>query len=189
MGKTLEELVLDEDLFRAWITYIIIFSIALVLESYLYGRVQINLFEEIMEKFKSSLPSTSTPLMLFTLIFFHNFGVAILTATLSATFIVPAAVMILNGLIVGYVISYSFGRLGVAGSIAGLIPHGGVEVPAIALAAAVGVAIKKGLRNYIRSVSVTIVVIILMLIIAALTESIVTPSLIAFTLKLLGRTI
>jgi stage II sporulation protein M len=187
MGRTLEELLFNDDLFKAWTIYIIIFSVALIAETLVYNHTsQSVLLNEIIRKFKEVLPSTRNPLILFVIIFFHNFVIAMIMLIFSFTFVIPVAIMLLNGVIVGYVISYSFGRLGVPGTLAGLAPHGGLEIPAIALAAAIGILIRKGLREYFKALGVASLVVTLMLFIAALTESIITPLLTILTIKALA---
>jgi stage II sporulation protein M len=186
MSKALKELILDEGVFKTWLTYVPLFSATFIAESLLYGKVPMGFLDEMLRKLKGSLPNTFNPLLLFIIIFLHNLLVATITLVFSATFIVPALVVAVNGLIVGYVISLNYSKLGLAGSIVGLIPHGGIEIPAITLAAATGIVIRKGIRNYVKQTSVAMLAVVLMLAIAAVTEAVITPSLVLLTLKVLG---
>jgi len=182
MGRNLEDLVVDNELFKTWLIYLAIFSIAMIVEAVIYGRFKNPFLEEIIKEFKGSVPTSLNPLLLFALIFFHNFIVATIALILSPTFIIPAAMLAINGAIVGYVISYSFSKLGIAGSIIGLIPHGGIEAPAVALAAASGIIIKRGFRSFIFSAATISIVVYVLLLVAAFTESVITSSLLLFTL-------
>lgn len=182
MGRSLEDLVVDNELFKTWLIYLTIFSIAMVVETVVYGKSKNPFLEEVINRFKSSVPSTTNPLLLFAMIFFHNFIVATIALIFSPTFIIPAAMLAINGVIVGYVISYSFSKLGIAGSIIGLIPHGGIEAPAVALAAASGILIKRGFKSFIFSATTIGIVVYVLLLVAAFTESVITLSLLLFTL-------
>lgn len=182
MGKSLEKLILDRSFFRTWLLYLLIFSIAMVIEVIFYGKFKNPFLQEVINRFKSTVPSSINPVLLFVIIFFHNFIVATIALIFSPTFIIPAAILAFNGVVVGYVISLGFNRLGVAGSVIGLIPHGGIETSAIALAAASGIFIRKGFRSYMFSATTIGLIVYILLIIAALTESVITSSLLLFTL-------
>jgi len=186
MGRNLEDLVVDNELFKTWLIYLAIFSVAMIVETVIYGKFKNPFLEEVIKevinRFKSSVPSSANPLLLFTIIFFHNFIVATIALIFSPTFIIPAAMLAINGVIVGYVISYGFSKLGIAGSIIGLVPHGGIEAPAVALAAASGILIKRGFKSFIFSAATIGIVVYVLLLVAAFTESVITSSLLLFTL-------
>lgn len=132
------------------------------------------------------------PLALVAVIFLNNALKALATIVLGVAFGVPAIIFItVNGYLLGVVIDRLAPRLGYAGLLAGLLPHGIIEIPAVVMATALGLAIgfqalrwvsgrQSQVRHYLRrGLQLYLKWLLPALFIAALIEVFVTPSIAA----------
>lgn len=163
-----------------------LFVVFTVLGSTVKSSESIDVLKEL-ETLSGLLKGLPTPILALA-IFVNNFVKALLLIPSGAVFgLPPIAFIALNGLILGVVLSYSVANLGVWITLAGILPHGILEIPAILIASGLAlnvgwevwmkvlgkggrpkVVVKDGLKTCIR-------VIAPMLAVAALIEAFVTP--------------
>ena len=132
-------------------------------------------------------------------IFLNNVRVSILIAITYFTVIIPAAIMMLNGFVIGYLpltgmmeeLANVIGSRSVASGVAflyyaGLVPHGLLELTTIVLVASlVGSGLRGGVRGVATRILDRLVMAIVNLAIAALVETFITPVAILIVLTLL----
>jgi stage II sporulation protein M len=168
----------------------VIFIISIIL-GYAIANKYPDKTEEILYK---SLKDVIEPakdyssLQLLSFIFFKNLLVALIAVLSGIIFgFVPILIVFVNGLILG-VVSYIFiVQFNIAVLLAGLLPHGIIEIPAIILSTASGLMIWRSFYRYvlydenklkddfISAIKFFLLAITPMLIIAALIEAFVTP--------------
>ncbi len=112
------------------------------------------------------------PLLLPALIYINNLEVALLVVATALTVVLPFVVVAFNGLIVGYVVALHASSQGV---VALLLPHGVVELPAIALASSLALDVPARRLGAYRSAPDLLKAVAGLLLAAALTEVLVTP--------------
>lgn len=164
----------------------VLFVVFTVLGSTIEMSESIGILEELetLSEFLKGLP---TPILALA-IFANNFVKALLLIPSGAVFgLPPIAFIAFNGLILGVVFNYSAANLGVWTTLAGILPHGVLEIPAILMASGLALnvgwevwmkvlgrdgkpkaTIKEGLKTCLR-------VILPLLVVAALIEVYVTP--------------
>jgi len=179
VARRVDSLLADERLPWAVTAYLTVFSVAslvVALEPGLAGPVR-GVVEGAVESVErvASAPWAALPL----LIFVNNLIVALRDALLSFTLVVPALDMVFNGVVVGYVVALAAAELGQHASpllmYMLLAPHGSVEVPAIAVAAAPAAWITLGVGAVLRRALSYLPVAAVMLAVAAAAEVMVTP--------------
>ncbi len=189
---------LERTFILTWASLVLLFYVAMLAGSIAYHfspasfREQIASF--IMEYYETRVPRPAfNPLALFILILVNNSMVVIISLLLSITVVFPILVMIVNGVIVGFVVSLTAFEILVGGSPSyltlymSLAPHGIIEIPAIALASsAFSVAFTRGFRAFISSLPGILLLSLSMILIAALIESTITLILAALTTYITG---
>lgn len=170
-----------------------LFIVFTVLGSTMKPSESIGVLKEL-ETLSKLLKGLPTPILALA-IFANNFIKAFLLIPSGAVFgLPPIAFIALNGLILGVVFSYSTVNLGVWITLAEILPHGILEIPAILIASGLAlnvgwevwmkvlgrggkpkVAVKTGLKTCVR-------VILPMLAVAALIEVYVTPIIVMLAL-------
>ncbi len=132
-------------------------------------------------------------------IFLNNVRVSIIIAATYFTVIIPAAIIAMNGFVIGYlpltgIMSELASALGAKGAAAGaallyyagLVPHGLLELTSIVLVASlVGSGIRGGVRGIATRILDRLVMAIVNLAIAAIVETFITPVAILIVLTLL----
>lgn len=111
-----------------------------------------RLVEDVVNQIRHTIGFAPKPYTIETAlnIFIRNTSVTLLTMALGFLIVVPGLIIFINGTIVGflaYVVTYISGSIII--SLASLIPHGIVEVPAILIAAALGTRIGIDLWRYV----------------------------------------
>ncbi|AAL81757.1 sporulation protein [Pyrococcus furiosus DSM 3638] len=131
----------------------------------------------------------NSPFKMFVFIFLNNTRVAILSALLGIAFgIVPLLIMFFNGLVVGVVVVHVSRSLPITKVLLSIVPHGIIEIPALALAGTAGILwfseilhgkgsfgarVQIGFKKMLRILGISIV----LLLIAAFIEAFITPKL------------
>jgi len=181
MLSSLEDIVVDDRRFNSWLAYLLLFAASMILETLFHEAIRDSMLgrlaSNVLGKF-AGLPAS--PVLLAVVIFANNLLVATILAITSPTLIIPVAIIIFNGVLVGYVVSERVGVLGQASLLVGLTTHGGIEVSAISLAAALGLIAGGGFLRTLKLSVKLAPVIIVMLSLAAITEAFITPILMAF---------
>ena len=142
--------------------------------------------KEIFSEFKKI--KDFSPFFLFIFIFLNNFVKSLFAAILGIAFgLVPFYFITINGFIVGLAVNLKAEEVGLVKTLAYLVPHGLLEIPAILLASSYGLwlgalLVKKllkkdvSLKNGIKYVFINCIRIVLpILLIAALVEVYLTP--------------
>lgn len=120
---------------------LILFLVFTFLGSTVKPSEGIGLLKEL-ETFSEFLKGLPTPILALA-IFVNNFVKALILIPAGAVFgIPPIAFITLNGLILGVVLSYGAANLGIWITLAGILPHGVLEIPAILIAS--GLALNVG---------------------------------------------
>lgn len=178
---------LDRSFILTWASLIALFYIAMLAGSALYHTSPLGVREQVIslvrEYYESRVPEGYlNPLVFFTVILINNSVVVVIATLLSITLLAPLLIMIVNGLIVGFIISLSAEIGGVAGGGLSYLsiylfiaPHGVIEIPAIALASsAFSIAFRRGLKTFLSSLPSILLLSLSMIFVAALVESTVT---------------
>jgi len=179
VARRVDSLLADERLPWAVTAYLTVFSVASLLAALYPGLADPlrGVVEGAVENVEqvAQAPWAALPL----LIFVNNLLVALRDALLSFTLVVPLLDMILNGVVVGYVVALAAAELGEHASpflvYSLLAPHGSLELPAIAVAAAPAAWITRGLRPVLAAAIRNLPVVAVMLAVAAAAEVAVTP--------------
>jgi stage II sporulation protein M len=182
--------ILERNFVITWASLVILFYIAT-----LAGVIQYHIAPEglrdsiaswIREYYGSRVPDSELGpaiiIALFAVILINNMVVVIVAGLLSVTIVVPLLIMLVNGLLVGFVVPLASDMGGVFGGgysyisiYLSLAPHGVIEIPAIALASsAFAIALTRGFRVFISSLPGILILALSMIAVAALVESTVT---------------
>ncbi|MEN3000195.1 MAG: stage II sporulation protein M [Acidilobaceae archaeon] len=174
------DLVLDRAFVYAWIGLTALFGLSATLSSALYfsyGGQFGDLVEGLVAERVELLEELPLPQgLLFLAIFSNNATIALLSAALSFLLVVPLLVIMLNGALVGFLLSATSveaSSLGLPSAAAYflLVPHGVLEVPALSLASSAFVGLLGG-RRYVRFVVASSLLALTMLLCAALVEQV-----------------
>lgn len=151
----------------------------------------ISIMEDLVElsRFLTAFP----PPILAVLVFLNNFVKSLLVILLGFLIGIPPIVfLVFNGLILGAVIKYGFASIGLAGTLASLLPHGIIELPSVLVASALGLNIGweawvgvLGKESHVkpvvvRSLKIFLKVITPLLAVAAFIEVFITPIIYGF---------
>lgn len=130
-------------------------------------------------------------------IFIKNLTVATISVLLGIIFgIIPVAIIFLNGLIFGIVAYIALEQFNMLVFLAGILPHGIIEIPALIFSAAGGLLIWQSLwdyilynkgepgKNFILTIKFFIFVVMPMLAVAAIIETFITPYILDSAVKL-----
>ena len=185
-----EDLILDRNLVYSTILFILLFSIIMLVEPGIHdaikrtliGQVIDRALEQMREEFTdtSGVPPAQYFMFLAGRIYIQNLSVSAILSATAFTLIAPFIILSFNGLIVGYVLTEQLlnpaGPLSSVHSLAAVImPHGAIEIPAIALVAGTSIKILDGLRAVFRYAIKALLLSAILLLIAALTEAFITP--------------
>jgi len=124
---------------RVWISILIssiLFAVSIFI-GFVSDTAIISIIEGLAElsRFLTSFP----PPILVILVFLNNFVKSLLVILLGFLIGIPPIVFLaFNGLILGVVAKYGFASIGLAGTLASLLPHGIIEIPSILIASALG---------------------------------------------------
>jgi len=179
--------ILERSFVITWISLVTLFYIATLVGSLLYHAAPETIREQIVlwisEYYKSRVPSLAlNPIVLFMVVLINNTVVAIVAWLLSITVVVPLLTMLVNGLLVGFIVSLVANLGGAAGGgynylslYLFLAPHGIIEIPAIALASSsFAIALTRGFKRFISSLPSVLILALIMIAIAAIVESTIT---------------
>lgn len=179
--------ILERSFVITWISLVTLFYIATLVGSLLYHAAPETIKEQIVlwisEYYISRVPSlTLNPIVLFMVVLINNTVVAIVAWLLSITVVVPLLTMLVNGLLVGFIVSLVANLGGAAGGgynylslYLFLAPHGIIEIPAIALASSsFAIALTRGFKRFISSLPSVLILALIMIAIAAIVESTIT---------------
>ncbi len=163
-----------------------ILGIAVFLATSILGYVypQYWIVEQFFENVRNILSKTGLSLVL--AIFLNNLRAAIIVFVGGALFIIPGLLFLgINGLLVGSTIKYAAEEFGtpLEKSILLIVPHGIIEIPAIALAFAFGARcfLKcRSLESAAKNILVAAITITTLLLIAAFVEVFITPRVAGF---------
>ncbi|MFN3268207.1 MAG: stage II sporulation protein M [Zestosphaera sp.] len=160
-----------------------LFVISVVAGFYASQQLGLLVREILREQFSplTSYFNASDPMSLLLLsltIFANNMRVALLNIILGASLVGPAGIMVVNGFIIGLVLSI---QEDIVSGVLVIIPHGILEIPALIYSAVLGTHLgltiltnirrnPSKIREVFRDVIRKIPVIVLMLILAALIE-------------------
>jgi len=178
---------------RAMIAFAILFVGAVVAGFFLPADMKRELLLSLGEKFADA--SSESPSAVFWFIFWNNTFVAFLLLILGLTVIGPALLLLMNGFFIGVLLDVLSRAVGVDAGlvstmVAGLVPHGVLEIPAIIFAALLSslVGVKLYLKKKVspaltrmqflgKALLVYLFLIVPLLFFAAIVESTVTPAL------------
>jgi stage II sporulation protein M len=160
-----------------------------ILVGYIAGIANPEYAHNIVGKFSSTFgPIKLQPnYVIFLFIFLNNSIKALFTILFGFFFgLFPLYFLVTNGVIIGLVASVSNDRIGWAGTLAGLLPHGVIELSALIIASGYGIWLGgkfyRSLRYeepfrdaFLYSLKIYLKVIIPMLLFAALIETFITP--------------
>lgn len=193
-----EDIILDDALHRAVVLVLLIISAMVVLEPVYHDWLSSTVLGRIIEDMLSTLKEEVSPgegSILYTLleilgiIYVRNISVTLILAITSITILIPLAILVFNGMVIGYTITYVFSDPesplfhNAPGIAATLIVHGAVEIPAVSLLVAATVA---ALRHPKRALSIAIRVLpvsVILLIVAGIVEAFITPIIATFILS------
>jgi stage II sporulation protein M len=114
----------------------ILFTASMII-GFISDTAVISIIEGLVElsKFLTGFP----PPILAILIFLNNFIKSLLVILLGFLIGIPPVVFLaFNGLILGVVVRYGVSSIGLAGTLASLLPHGVIEIPSTLVASALG---------------------------------------------------
>jgi len=172
----------------------VLIFIAAALFGYYTSNKQLGEIEEIRTVIKALNLQGISPFWLFVFIFFNNAFKAFLVIILGFIFgLVPFYFLYVNGVLLGATIWFISKQAGVLVAVAGLLPHGIIEIPAFLITVGYGFwlggiffrRIKQPvpLRPAIRqALGVYVKLILPMLFVAALIEAYLTPILLNYAL-------
>ena len=180
----------------------VLISLAVFIFFCLIGAFTIAQNEEIAEPLIISLREEmfvfvmdENPAVLSFKLFLNNLEAAVLLFIGGATFgLVTMFVLMTNGIIIGFVISYASEEKGILPIMASIIPHGIMEIPAFLIAAGLGLLLSVSLWDEFRGQGDAasdakalahkfIVLVIPLLAFAAITEAFITPQIIDLILQ------
>lgn len=138
-----------------------------------------------------------TSFRLFEFIFFKNAVVALVSVLLGIIFgIIPILIIFINGLTLGVVGYIALGQFNIAVFLAGILPHGIIEIPALIFSAASGIRLWRSIwrrlfydektltKEFLSVLKFFMFVILPMLAIAAMIEAFVTPYILDLAINL-----
>ncbi|PZE19102.1 stage II sporulation protein M [Paenibacillus xerothermodurans] len=181
----------------------LVFAVGVVMGVGFADQFQAFIDEQLagLRQLTESIENQPNPQMtLFWLIFLNNTSKSILIIALGAFFgILPLFFLLSNGLLLGYVGVAATKKVSLAHFLAGILPHGVIEIPAIIFACAFGlrfgvlilktmigairpgglVAKKEQLRDFTKALGPAVLVLVISLGIAAVIESTITYWLVA----------
>lgn len=146
--------------------------------------------EIIYESLKNIIEPTKdySSFQLFGFIFFKNATIALIGIFLGIIFgIVPVLIIIFNGLVLGIIAYIFLEQFNMLVLLAGILPHGIIEIPALIFSAANGIWLWRTFYRYVRYdennlkkeftliFKFFVLIIIPMLVLAALIETFITP--------------
>ncbi len=199
--KTIEE-VTDLRTLKTALALLLVLTVAAVVPIAASGLLEKSGAGDIVERQLSGLRKTSNesfqklPLK----IFLNNIKVSIIIATLYPTVIIPIAVLIINGLMIGLLplvfdLGSATSEIGIHLSpgdkgffyYIGLVPHGMLEMTTILLVASlVGYLFSEGLRGVVTRMLGRLLLAGINLLVAAIVETLVTPVLMIVVLLIIG---
>jgi len=153
-----------------------------------------EIYESVRESIRRVLPGGEmrSSISLAMLIFLNNLRVAILSIILGPTIVVPSLIIMVNGFVLGLVVSLAIGSgVNIVTVILAILPHGIFELPALIYSAVVGTELgvwiiekfffKKGrsAEEVLIWLLFSITIIVILLLIAAFIETFVTPAIVA----------
>jgi len=177
------------------ITSIVLFGAGLVI-----GLITVNRFPEMVEGFENSLVGfikifRGLPKLQLAAAIFLNNSVKTLAVILLGTLlgVIPACFLLVNGVVLGVVLSLSGQARGLSVTLLSLLPHGILELPAVFLGTAIGIMIGTSIARKLFTKSADKIgaelgralkffgsVIVPLLLVAAFVEAYVTPALASF---------
>ncbi|MDD4126286.1 MAG: stage II sporulation protein M [Methanomicrobium sp.] len=177
-------------------------SLAVFLIFSFIGAFSISQNEEIAESFISSLQNEmyafvtdDNTAVLAVKLFFNNLEASVLLFIGGATFgLLTMFILMTNGIIIGFVVSYASEKTGFLPILASVIPHGIMEIPAFLIAAGLGLLLSESLWAELRGNGDAasdakklgrkfILIVIPLLAFAAITEAFITPQIIDLVLQ------
>ena len=180
----------------------VLVSLAVFIFFCLIGAFSIAQNEEIAEPLIKSIKEEmyafvmdENPAVLSLKLFLNNLEAAVLLFIGGATFgLVTMFVLMTNGIIIGFVISYASEEKGILPIMASIIPHGIMEIPAFLIAAGLGLLLSVSLWDEFKGpgdaasdakalAQKFILLVIPLLAFAAITEAFITPQIIDLVLK------
>lgn len=173
------DVVLDKTFAYAWIGMTALFGLSATISSALYFSYEDQLKGLVEGAAERAEVLEGLPLpreLFFLAIFLNNAAIALLSSALSFMIVVPLLVVVLNGALVGLLLSAvsveaPLGPLLNAGAYFLLVPHGVLEVPALSLASSAFVGLLGG-RRYVQFVVSSSLIALAMLLHAALVEQV-----------------
>jgi stage II sporulation protein M len=188
-------------MFNNRLSLAILLSAAIFIFFCFVGAYSIAQDEETAEKLISSIQSEmyayvadDDSAVLSLKLFLNNLEASVLLFIGGATFgIVTLFVLMSNGVIIGFVISYASDREGLLPIAASIIPHGIMEIPAFLIAAGLGLMLSESLWAELHGKGDSacdakklakkfITIVIPLLALAAVTEAFITPQIIDLVL-------
>ena len=180
----------------------VLISLAVFIFFCLIGAFTIAQNEEIAEPLITSIKEEmyafvmdENPAVLSLKLFLNNLEAAVLLFIGGATFgLVTMFVLMTNGIIIGFVISYASEEKGMLPIMASIIPHGIMEIPAFLIASGLGLLLSISLWNEFKGrgdaasdakalAQKFIILVIPLLAFAAITEAFITPQIIDLVLQ------
>lgn len=199
--NAIDEYLLDKGAISKTIVVLLFFSAVMVLSSILWPNISHTIFGDYVESGSKDIQEVARSfrgigyLKLPVYIFIRNSLVSALSAVLGVTIIIPFAIITVNAMIVGYVIYANvLSEAPLQASVhnistvitAGLVPHGSIELPAIALSSSIALYVIDILRshrvNLLGVIKRNLVLSITMLMYAAVIEAFITPLIVIITI-------
>lgn len=129
-----------------WSSLFGLMAISLVVGFVLPNDLKIALLTEIFGKFSDILEGVQTNFQLAIAVFLNNLEVSAILFVLGITVLVPILMVVANGLMIGiffdFIVRLEALEPGILlSSIAGVLPHGVIEIPAFVITASLGIAL------------------------------------------------
>ncbi|MBN2733981.1 MAG: stage II sporulation protein M [Methanomicrobiaceae archaeon] len=189
-------------MFKNKLSLAVCISLAIFLFFCLVGAFSLAQNEEMAETLLSSLQNEmyafvadDNQAVLSLKLFLNNLEAAVLLFIGGATFgLVTMFVLMTNGIIIGFVLSYASEEKGILPVMASIIPHGIMEIPAFLIAAGLGLLLSVSLWDEFKGkgdaasdakslAQQFILIVIPLLAFAAVTEAFITPQIIDLVLQ------
>ncbi|MCE4600303.1 MAG: stage II sporulation protein M [Desulfurococcales archaeon] len=143
----IDDYLLDTSIKVRTLSLVVLFAITMILSTLYWPEVSSTPIAEYVKRSYSDVEENvdlfrgATYLLIPLYIFVRNLLVVTLSTILSVTVIIPFAIVVFNGSIIGFVIRRALTEAPIMQStnpgplvIASLLPHGSIEIPAIAIA-------------------------------------------------------
>lgn len=197
--NVIDEYLLDKSLMSKTLAILIVFSIIMTLSSVFWQELANTPIGDYAESGSQDIQQAAESfsgiryLIIPLYIFIRNSIVSIISGVLGVTIIVPISIIVTNAMIIGYVIydaimSGLHIEIGAPSMLitAALVPHGSIELPAIAISASVALYLIDILRSrrvdLARVIKRNLILSLTMLVFAALIEAFITPLIAIFTI-------